>query len=559
MADIDIPQLDEAVVQLPSDMRDALRSRAESDLYFFNKAIMGFKDMTPRAHGDFCQFLQREPDADGKGRFKLALMPRDHFKSSCGSVGQPAQKSLRNPDKRILIVNEISGNAQGFLRGIRTQFEGNRVLRSLWSDVIPKNTRTVKWNDDQLTLNRNVSTPEATITAAGMTTTLTSQHFTDLITDDPISEEAIASPSVMETAIQRLKGFPSLFVKPNVDTWTYIGTPWAMYDTVTWFRKSYAELLWEFGRSCYSADDGQLLFPELISHQMLGMKRRTMGEYRFSCQYLIKPANPESQNLDVTLYKTAFQYTRNGVEGVVLMRGEYEEDFIPLSKLDITVTVDLATDETDSSDRNAICVVGLTPWSQAVVLESWAARCLPSKVIETVFEFAKRYHPRLVAIESVAYQKAMKHFVLERQSKEDCYFRVEELPGTAKGGGGKHKPWIKKAIQPLLKYGRLYIDPSHHLLRDETRDYPLGEHDDVIESLAMQTRVWSQQLSPEKMDAIEQEAKRLERRAAEDRIRRQMDLADVDEDGNYVESLDEVDIAMALSGSRMERIAFGGM
>lgn len=558
MVDVDISLLDDSVIQLPTDMRAALRNRCETDLYYFNKAIMGFKDMTPRAHGDLCQFLQHKPDlSTGKGRFKLILMPRDHYKSSCGTIGSNAQHALANPDDRILIVNEIAGNAQGFLRGIRSQVENNRVLRSLWSDVIPKDTRKVKWNDDQLTLNRSVNVPEATITAAGMTTTLVSQHFTRIFTDDPISDEAFESDSVMETYKQRLKGFSALFVKPKFDTWTYIGTPWALKDTVTWFREAYAEQLWEFARSVYDVD-GELLFPELISHEVLAQKRRNLGEYRFSCWYLLRPSNPEEQSLDSSLYRTAIQETIDGVDSVRLIHNNFTIRTIPLSKLDITMTVDLAASETLKSDRNAINVTGLTPWGEVVVLEAWGKRCRPSAVIDQIFAFAKQYHPRAVGIEGVAYQKAFKHFVTDRMNSEECWFKIEEFV-TSKGGGGDKKPWIKRAVEPLLRYGKVYVGLKHNLLCDETRDYPFGEYDDVLESFAMQTRMWKQQLSPEYMQKLENEAKKLERRSAEDRIRRQMDLADVDEDGNYVEGLDEVDIAMALSGSKMERISFGGM
>lgn len=48
----DLPLLDAAVSKLPEDLREEIAQRGRTNLYYFAKAICGFRDMTARAHGD---------------------------------------------------------------------------------------------------------------------------------------------------------------------------------------------------------------------------------------------------------------------------------------------------------------------------------------------------------------------------------------------------------------------------------------------------------------------------------------------------------------------------
>ena len=56
-----------------------------------------------------------------------------------------------------------------------------------------------------------------------------------------------------------------------------------------------------------------------------------------------------------------------------------------------------------------------------------------------------------------------------------------------------------RGLQPLAATGRLYVLPIQHDLRTQLADYPLGEHDDVIDALAMQQQMWRGIVSPEGM------------------------------------------------------------
>lgn len=499
--DVDLPNLDDTVSKLPSDIRQDLALQLSADLFRFAYGVLGYHDMTVPCHGPLTTFVDHNPK-----RFKGILMPRDHYKSSVVTIAGSLVKIVRDREQRILIANETSTNSERFLRSIRQHAESNRVFRALYSDLIPKDTRKVRWNDSELDFNRESHNPEPTIDTTGMTGAVTSRHYSHITIDDPISEEAVKSEKVMEDTINRLKSYPALLSKPNVDTMWLVGTRWALYDVYSWHRKMYGSQMAWFIRS--AIEDGQPIFPELMNPETIALKRQLNGEYKFSCLYMNNPRNSDLQDLNVDDLKF-FRFCEDG-ERVELLKLSANEIIVErsyrLDQLDIITTVDLAPAEKINDDRNAVVTVGITPTNEAVVLEAWGKRCTPLALIEKLFEIKQRFNPRIFGIEGVAYQKALKYFVKQEASRRGLYMRVEEL-----GAVGKKEVRIR-GLQPIMAMGRMYVNPVDHMLRNEMADFPLGEHDDVLDALAMQLQLWRGRLSPEHLEKIKKAENALVRR-----------------------------------------------
>ena len=450
----------------------------------FNTAILGYQDMTFSCHGPLCAFIDLNP-----GRFKLMLMPRDHLKTSCISIGANLQKVVKNVNERILLGNESSTNAERFLGSIKQHAEGNVVFRALYSSIIPKDTRKVRWNNSELDFNRDVIVPEPTFDAIGMTGAVVSRHYTHICYDDPISEEAVKSEKVMQDTITRMSGALSLLVNPEADSIWVVGTRWALYDTYSVWMDTFGEKLSTF--ACSALDEfGEPLWPERFSKETLALKRKLLGEYRFSCLMMNNPRNAEIQDLNVDDLRF-WEWSADGTRirmfdknGVV-----FREHFI--DELDITCTVDPASAEKAKDDRNAICTVGVTPYNEAIVLDAWGKRCSPLEVIDYLFEMKRKFAPRVFGIEDVGYQKTLKVYVTYFAEQKGLYLNIQPLPAKGK------KEFRIRAIQPYMATGRVYINAAMHLLRNEMADFPLGKHDDVLESLSMHTMLWRGQMSPE--------------------------------------------------------------
>jgi len=491
----DLPQLDENIVMLPEDIREDLAERGRNDLYFFAKAILGYSDMSVSCHGPLCMFLTDHPS-----RFKLVLMPRGHFKTSVATISGTLQRTVRDPNSRQLMANETSTNAERFLNAIRQHAEANKVFRALYSDIIPKDTRKSRWSNQELQFVRQWMGPEPSIDTMGMTGAMTSRHYTHITVDDPISEEAVKSASVMQDVITRIDKLFSLMVKPDSDTFHLIGTRWAFYDVYEFFIRQFNDHLAKFVRG--AIEDGQPIFPELISLETLAQARASMGEYSFSCLYMNNPRNVELQDFNVEDLR--FWRWATDEEGIILYdrQGQISKE-VPLSSLDITVAVDPSPAETVGSDPNAIVTTGVTPNGEVIVLDAWSKRCTPLEVIEKMFELKRRFSPRAFGIEDVVYQKALKYFVKAECARRNTYMNVVPLKSSGRRGrtnkGVSGEKLHIRALQPLCATGRLYILPTMHEMRNQLADYPLGKHDDVIDALAMQVQMWHGVMSEERL------------------------------------------------------------
>lgn len=507
MAEQDIPNLDREIQLLPQDIRQDLAERGKNDLYFFGKGIMGYRDMTPNCHRPLCVFFDQNPSP-----YKLVLHPRGTFKTSVVTVSRNTQKVVRNSNERICIINEVADNAQGFLGTIRQHFEGNRILRTLYSEVIPKDYRKTTWNNQALRLNRSWVGPEDTLEAMGILSTLTSHHYTHLAYDDIISEDAVKSPSIMTDTIERSRKFRSLMVNPAISTLDITGTRWALHDVYSAFMKMLGPLLAKYIRG--ARFEGKLLFPELLSDETLARLREEYGPYMYSCLYMNSPRDVANQDFNIQDLK--FWRWTSDEESVVLYdrNGDIEEMW-EIGKLDICVTVDLAIAEAVNSDFNSAVTVGVTPSGRAVVLETFTKRCTVFELMDHLFYLKQRYSPRVFGIESVAYQKILKYFLRAECERRGTYMNVVDIPSlpSKRSTGNNSKPARIRGLQPVVATGRLYVLPTQHQLRDELSDFPLGEHDDTIDALSMQLRVWRGYLSPERLEKYKESENRLIQRA----------------------------------------------
>lgn len=515
MPDQDIPRLDEEISQMPQDIRADLAERGRNDLYFFSKAIMRYREMTWHTHKPLCHFYDTN-----EALYKLALVPRGTYKTSVITISRNTQKIVRDVNKRICIINEVADNAQGFLSTIRQHFESNKILRALYSDVIPKNTKTTVWNNTAIRLNREWMGPEESIEAMGIFSTLTSHHYTDLAYDDIISEDAVKSPLVMKDTIGRASKFRSLMVNPATSELDITGTRWALHDTYSYLQNALGTKLAKYIRGAVSPD-GSLLFPELLSAETLAALREEYGEYMFSCLYMNNPRDIANQDFNVNDLRM-WKWTADG-EGVVLYSNQKDEAGYPVAlrewgidQLDITVSVDLAISESINADRNAVVATGVSPLGEAIVLDTWAKRGSPLPVIEQLFWLRNRFNPRAFGIESVAYQKAFKYFLQAECERRQEYMNIVELKALpSKRGTGNNSKYTRiRGLQPVSATGRLYVLPTMHLLRNELADFPLGEHDDVADALAMQLQMWRGVLSPERLKKYKESEDRLIARAS---------------------------------------------
>lgn len=219
---------------LSSQAISQLRLASEASLYYFARAILGLKWLTPGLHREMCGFMQ----SDIKPR-KLMLVPRDHAKTVIVKAQiqhvmiQPKENNIYFPgvagtDIRMILAGETTKNAARHLRNIETSLEKNKLLQTLWPHLKPGS----KWSEHELELQRSTYYSEPTVEALGTDTAIASRHVDWIFCDDIYTFEAMQSSSVSERVSLWFDALePVLDVTENsMPKLTVTGTAWAERD-----------------------------------------------------------------------------------------------------------------------------------------------------------------------------------------------------------------------------------------------------------------------------------------------------------------------------------------
>lgn len=102
-------------------------------------------------------------------------------------------------------------------------------------------------------------------------------------------------------------------------------------------------------------------------------------------------------------------------------------------------------------------------------------------LIDHLFYLHKTYKPTFIGMEEVAFTMAIQPFLEEEMRKQQLFFSVTPL---------KHKGIAKveriRGLIPRWESRSIFLIGDNSELLDEMRTFPHGQHDDVLDSLAMQ-------------------------------------------------------------------------
>jgi len=138
------------------------------------------------------------------------------------------------------------------------------------------------------------------------------------------------------------------------------------------------------------------------------------------------------------------------------------------------------------ASRSAIVVIGADALGRVFVLHQWAARVSTQRLVDTLFLLNEQYHPRAFGCESNALQCLF----------TDCLELISRTKQTRLPLVPVQQPTkidkdyrIRTSLQPVIGYGRLFLQPQHHELRSELEAFPQGQTKDLVDALASAVRL----------------------------------------------------------------------
>lgn len=203
----------------------SLRRKYQSSLYYTAKDLLGYHDITHYTHDETISALESPT------KRKLICIPRGCFKSSIGVVSYPIWCLLRDPNLRIMIDSEIYENSKNFIREIRGKLESEKIV-TLFGEF-----KSNQWAEGSITIKQRIKIlKEASITASGVGTGKTGQHYDIIIHDDLNSVKNSDTQEQRQKIINHYKLNTSILEPHGV--MAIIGTRYASDDVIGWVMEN---------------------------------------------------------------------------------------------------------------------------------------------------------------------------------------------------------------------------------------------------------------------------------------------------------------------------------
>lgn len=139
-----------------------------------------------------------------------------------------------------------------------------------------------------------------------------------------------------------------------------------------------------------------------------------------------------------------------------------------------------------AKSRAAIVVIGQDDFERVFILDSWADRVPPDKLIDRIFDTNRRWRPAVFGIDASGPQVIFSQTV-QREARE----RGEKIALRPVALRADKTFSIETTLQPISAAGRLFRPPESrvHSLEAEWKNFPDGFYRDQLDALACAIRL----------------------------------------------------------------------
>ena len=429
-------------------------------------AIAQWPGYRPAAHHrKIADALERV--ARGECKRLIITMPPRHGKSMEASEFFPAWYLGQHPGAYIIHASYSQDLVDDFGRKIR-----NQLKDELYQVLFPGTVMA----DDSQAAKKFTTTIGGTYFAVGVGASATGRGANLLLIDDPIKDREEADSDTMR---QKLKnwytGVAYTRLMPG-GAIVIIQTRWHEDDLAGWILREHPHENWEvLSLPAWDDDDNptQALWSDAYPVEQLKMIKATLPPRDWQALYMQRPregTGAEFKRGWVNHYTTV---AHNAMFRIML--------------------VDPASGKRTNkeNDFTTIWIVGLGEDQNYYILDVVRDRLNLTERSEAVFRLHRKWKPGQVRYEQYGMQSDIEHIKSE-MDKKSYRFTIQEV-----GGIVKKEDRIRRLI-PLFQQGRvwmpeeiLYTDHSgkpknliHHFIEEEFLSFPVGRHDDMLDSLA---------------------------------------------------------------------------
>jgi len=336
-------------------------------------------------HLALMQYQFRHPES-------LQLVFRGAGKSTLCTITKSIHLLLKDPNLRILLASKTSGNAEGFLKEIKSHFEGNERLIEIFGEYYDPH-KVGKWDNREIeVLPRTKSTKEASITCVGVESTIVSKHYDIIISDDLVDEEN-----------SRTK-----YMRDKVRTW--------YYQTLDPCLEPPSPDVPHRGEhhhlgTRYHYDDlyGHLMDNELKEHHQIFPALDKKGRTPWPKKYPVTWFREKRKKSGTIIFNAQYQCDTEAMKGEIFQYDDcqiIDGDKIP-EKIKLYGGIDLAISQKETNDQYANVLIGVDKDGNCYVLYAYAKHLRFRQQVKKSFDVYDEHDPISTGVESNAYQLAL--------------------------------------------------------------------------------------------------------------------------------------------------------
>jgi hypothetical protein len=478
---------------------DEIKTRLKSDLFFFTY-VMVSDWVSPSLHKPIAEWYKQERDS-GSDWF-LVMLPRGHLKTTTFTISRPVWDLVNNPDTRILIIMSSGRLGKQKMNKIQSIIMSQK-FKHFFPELVP-NVRDVRWNKDEIEINRPTQHEEASITALGAESNLTSGHWNKIILDDLVDGQSENRQQQQQNAIDFMERIPGLWVRASdPQDLLVVGTFWpGEYYRGIVNNPQYKKII----LGCF-ADDRYHRFMESMGYEsplkdddpiFVGHctkesieKQRSMFKRKFAHQMLNIDSPEGDQRFrreDCQLFKWGDSY-----DNLAIVGKQGGEVWYPTNGMFKQLVIDPASGANKDTDDSAIVVTGwIRNLGYAFVLDVFHGCIRPNALIDKTIEMARRWDVQVVRPEWSGGFSMFTQFLMDKWIDAGVKIPIMKVkPGTRSKGER-----IVESIEGYIQNRQVFFRPDQQYIIDELVNLVVfdgqikGASPNMVDALAYHTEFW---------------------------------------------------------------------
>lgn len=432
--------------------------RCQHDIEYF--ALLFFphllnKDIAPFQREIYADLIQH--------KFYACAAPRGHAKSTIGLIINPMHFALfrKVGDISLLsasetfIINEI-------IRPIKREFETNEMLLRFFGEL-----KTTKWSETYFVLKNGIA-----FEASGIGGQLRGGRRGLIGLDDLETNETVESEDQRVKLRNRVNKelMPKLFPEGQMTLFGTIIHPLSYLRNVIdtpnngWFKKiyrAYPDSIQEKGHE---------LWPEMLPHEELQLRKSRMGSFAFQSEYMNEPVSDETSPIKESQIRV------------------WEK--LP-AQYNAVIAVDPAYADDATSDYKTAVLILCDSYGNRFLAHYIRTHAPLGEFQEAVINMwlSNRGAITALGIPNAGVEKSFFASFLRKCQDRKLYPPIMELKNSlttaSTGGSIRNKASrIVAALQPLFEQGKYYIGPDHIEAREEILTIGVSRHDDLVDCMA---------------------------------------------------------------------------